>query len=86
MAKNVIRILKNSKCKVNQFEEVPSDLFFVRRKSELITIFNYSVAVLRIFVDATRNICNDNYLTTRIIEFATFFYIMLNNYSILFDI
>lgn len=73
MAKNVIRILKNSKCKVNQFEEVPSDLFFVRRKSELITIFNYSVAALRIFVDATRNMCNDNYLTTRIIEFATFF-------------
>lgn len=46
MAKNVIRILKNSKCKVNQFEKVSSDPFFAQRKSEsLIIIFNYSVAV-----------------------------------------
>lgn len=50
MARNVIRILKNSKCKVNQFEKVSSDPFFAQRKSEsLIIIFNYSVAVSKLF-------------------------------------
>lgn len=73
MAKNVIRILKNSKCKVNQFEKVSSDPFFAQRKSEsLIIIFNYSVAVSKLF--------NKDHLS----RVCYFFYVMLNNYNILF--
>lgn len=73
MAKNVITILKNSKCKVNQFEKVSSDPFFAQRKSEsLIIIFNYSVAVSKLF--------NKDHLS----RVCYFFYVMLNNYNILF--
>lgn len=74
MARNVIRILKNSKCKVNQFEKVSSDPFFAQRKSEsLIIIFNYSVAVSKLF--------NNKDHFSRV---CYFFYVMLNNYNILF--
>lgn len=74
MARNVIRILKNSKCKVNQFEKVSSDPFFAQRKSEsLIIIFNYSVAVSKLFN-------NKDHLS----RVCYFFYVMLNNYNILF--